>query len=336
MTMTSRDIAVRAGVSQATVSRVLNGSDKVSPDTRRRVLGAMTEAGYVPNSRARAMRTSRTGTIGLVTSEIQNPFFPYLLDELTRASAEQDIHAVVWNDASTDSRIAADALASGAVDGLIFTTARAGMTGIDRLVAQGAPIVLCNRAPVDSAADAVMNDHEEAARQAARYLISHGRTKIAAIFGASNTFASELRRDGFLTETNALGYSVRGSHTRQGQTTYEAGRHAATDLLARHPDIDTIFCSSDILAFGAIESVRKSGRRVPEDVWVMGIDGLRSAEWGVFDLTTMAQNVHAIAHDAVSTVLARITNPGGERVLNLHAPELLVRGSTAQKGLASN
>lgn len=328
-TLTSRDVAARAGVSQATVSRVMNGSDKVSDETRQRVLRALEETGFVLNSRARAMRTARTGTIGLVTSEIQNPFFPYLIDELTRAASELGMRAVVWNDASPDADVAVEALASGAVDGLIFTTAREGMPGLGRLIAQHAPLVLCNRAPVDSAADVVMNDHAASAREAARYLIGHGRTRIAAVFGAADTFATPLRRTAFLAEAEALGVVVPPERVRQGPTAYDAGREAAADLLAVDPEIDTLFCSSDVLAFGAIEAVRRSGRRVPEDVWVMGIDGLRLSEWGVFGLTTMQQDVRAIARDSVERLVDRISEPSRDRVLRLHRPTLVVRESTA-------
>lgn len=327
--LTSRDVAARAGVSQATVSRVLNGSSKVSAETRDRVMRALEETGFVLNSRARAMRTARTGTIGLVTSEIQNPFFPFLIDELTQAASELGLRAVVWNDSTPTSDIAVDAIASGAVDGLIFTTAREGMPGLEQLIAQKSPLVLCNRAPTDSAVDVVMNDHLGAARTAAQYLITHHRRRIAAIFGAQDTFAGPLRKRGFLTEVAALGDEVPETRVRQGPTSYDTGRTAAMDLIAAQPDIDTLFCSSDVLAFGAVEALRRTGRRVPEDVWVMGVDGLRLSEWGVFSLTTMQQDVRAIARDAVERLIERISHPSAQRSLSLHPATLVVRESTA-------
>lgn len=329
MALTSKDVASRAGVSQTTVSRVIRGDRYVAPDTRTHVLAVMEEMGYVSNSGARAMRTARSGSIGIVTSEIQNPYFPVLLDELTRAANAAGLHAVVWNDASDESELASKALASGAVDGVIFTTAREGMTGMERLAASGAPVVLCNRAPLNAEADVVMTDHAEAARQAARYLVGHGRRRIAAVYGASNTFASALRRNAFESEIAALGVELPDAMTRQGVTSYEAGHDAVADLLCLGPDVDAVFGSSDVLAFGALEALRAAGCRVPEDVWVMGIDGLHSAEWGIFDLTTMEQDVAAIARDTVATLSARIDDPTMRRQVRLHPSRLVVRGSTA-------
>jgi LacI family transcriptional regulator len=329
--MTSRDVAERAGVSQATVSRVLNGNYPVAAETRARVMAALEATGYVLNAQAKAMRTSQSGSIGLVASEIQNPYFPYLLDELTRAASKFNVHSIVWNDDSGDVAIATAGLASGTVDGLIFTTAREGMAGIDALIARGAPIVLCNRAPLDSAADVVMNDHEGSGRGSADYLLGQGRTRIAAIFGSPDTFATPLRERGFMAALKDAGVSIPPQLVQRGRTGYETGRDAALRLLDSGTPFDSLFCSSDVIAFGAIDALRSRGVRIPEDVWVAGIDGLRISSWGAYDLTTHQQNVSEIARRAVGRLLDRVAGES-DHVLDLIPAHLTIRGSTAHAG----
>jgi LacI family transcriptional regulator len=266
-----------------------------------------------------------------VASEIQNPYFPYLLDELTRAASKFNVHSIVWNDDSGDVAIATAGLASGTVDGLIFTTAREGMAGIDALIARGAPIVLCNRAPLDSAADVVMNDHEGSGRGSADYLLGQGRTRIAAIFGSPDTFATPLRERGFMAVLKDAGVSIPPQLVQRGRTGYETGRDAALRLLDSGTPFDSLFCSSDVIAFGAIDALRSRGVRIPEDVWVAGIDGLRISSWGAYDLTTHQQNVSEIARRAVGRLLDRVAGES-DHVLDLIPAHLTIRGSTAHAG----
>jgi LacI family transcriptional regulator len=326
MAITSRDIAKAAGVSQATVSRVLNGSPRVTEETRARVVAAMEAARWVPNAQAKAMRTAKAGAIGIVTSEIQNPFLPYLLDELTRVAREIGVNVVVWNDDDPEMPLATAGLAAGTVDGVMFTAARSGMHGIDRLIDRGVPVLLANRADTASTADIVMTDHRGTGERAAEFLLDHGRRDIAAVFGPDDTFASPAREAGFRAAMHRGGATL--GFAAHGVTSYETG-FAATRSLLEQGTPDAIFCSSDIIAYGALDALRGAGIDVPGTTWVVGIDGLPMSSWRAFDLTTFEQDVTAVAHGAVERLLARIDGETSEARHALVPARLVERGSTA-------
>jgi LacI family transcriptional regulator len=326
--VTSRDVAKVAGVSQATVSRVINRHATVDPTIRTRVLAAMESTGYVLNVSAKAMRTQSAGAIGVVTSEIQNPFLPYLLDALTRAASRRSLTLVVWNDDDPDAPNAREGLASRVVDGIIFTAATTASVGMHDLIRQGRPVVLCNRAAQDIDIDVVMSDHYGSGQASARYLLGNGHTSIAAIFGPDRTYASPARQAGFRQVLDEAGIPLLHSSVVDGQTSYEAGHAGAMQMLDSGERPDAIFCSSDIIAFGALDAFRSRGVRVPDDLWVCGVDGLPMAAWSAFDLTTQQQDVEAIAEASLDRLLERV---GGttEHVEHLLIPTgLVVRGST--------
>lgn len=326
----SHDVARAAGVSQATVSRVFNGLPHIRPEVRQRVHEAAKQLGYVRNVNAKALSQSRAGAIGLVTSDIQNPYYPYLLDELTRAANERGIRAIVWDDTTADGRYAVEGLTSGAVDGLILTSLRTTSTDVDALLARGSNFVVCNRAPEAIAADVVMADHEIMTRTVAEYIATAGRRRIAAIFGARDSVATPFRKRGLTSALDTHGIDLDPSLIRDGETTYDSGYASMVDLLQHaHGDFDTVFCTSDILAFGAIDALREAGLSIPEDVWVTGVDGLPMSRWRGFDLTTVEQDVPRIAVRAVERLIARIEGDTSEPRRDIVPARLVVRGSTA-------
>lgn len=326
--VTSRDIARRAGVSQPTVSRVLNGNPTVAPDIRARVLAALEGSGYVPNAQAKAMRTNKSGAIGIITAEIQNPFLPYLVDALTGAAGERDLTTIVWNDPNPGNPMATAGVASGVVDGVLVTAARGDISAVMAIAQRGVPVLLCNRAPENIRMDVVTSDHAGSASGSATYLVEHGRKDIAAVFGPPDTFASPARQRGFRTSLMEYGVELPDHRVFSGPTTYETGYNAVKALMtAGLPD--AVFCSSDIIAYGVLDALREAGVSVPEDVWVCGIDGLPMSNWRAFDLTTHAQDIPHIAAQSIEALAARI---GGSRSkpTRLELPtNLVVRGSTA-------
>ncbi|WP_426007245.1 LacI family DNA-binding transcriptional regulator [Paenarthrobacter sp. NyZ202] len=325
--VTSRDVARRAGVSQPTVSRVLNGVTTVAPEIRDRVLAALEETGYVPNAQAKAMRAGRSGAIGVVTSEIQNPFLPYLVDAITGAARERDLTTVVWNDPDPSNPMAVAGAASGIVDGVLVTAARRDIHGVMTMAQRGFPVLLCNRAPEEAPVDVVTSDHFGSAAASATYLVEHGHRDIAAVFGPPDTFASPARQKGFRQSLLAHGVHLPDNRVFSGATSYESGYRAVRSLFDGGLP-DSIFCSSDIIAYGVLDALAEAGVKVPNDVWVCGIDGLPMSGWRSFDLTTHAQDIPHIAAQAVDALAARI---GGSRTkpVRLELPTtLVVRGST--------
>lgn len=326
--VTSRDIARRAGVSQPTVSRVLNGVATVAPEIRDRVLAALEETGYVPNAQAKAMRTAHSGAIGIATTEIQNPFLPYLVDALTSAARERDLTTVVWNDPDPRNPMAAAGAASGIVDGVLVTAARHDIKGVTAMAERGFPVLLCNRAPENAGVDVVTSDHVGSGAASATYLVEHGRMDIAAVFGPPDTFASPARQRGFRMALEQHGVCLPDRRVFSGATSYETGYQAAKTLI--HASLpDSIFCSSDIIAYGVLDALAEAGISVPDDVWVCGIDGLPMSGWRSFDLTTHAQNIPDIAAQAIDALASRI---GGDSSapIRLELPTApVIRGSTA-------
>lgn len=327
--VTSRDVARVAGVSQATVSRVLNQPHLVDPKTREKVHNAFHTTGYVPNAIAKAMRTSRAGTIGIISSEIQNPFLPLLLDELTRAARRRDVNVVVWNDDDPLAQMAIAGLGSGTVDGLLFTAARTDSPGVMDLISRGVPVMLCNRASLDAGADVVMSDHYGSGYAVGTYFAGHGHQKVAAIFGPPDTFASPARQAGFRQALADAGVELPDHRVTEGATSYETGYAGAMTLLEQTDPPEAVFCSSDIIAFGALDAFRARGVRVPEDMWVAGIDGLPMSGWKAFDLTTWAQPVEQVAQTAIDVLLDRISGRRDELRKVALPTQLVARQSTA-------
>lgn len=326
--VTSRDVARRAGVSQPTVSRVLNNVPTVAPEIREKVLQALAETGYVANAQAKAMRTSKAGAIGISTTEIQNPFLPYLVDALTSAAQALGLTTIVWNDPNPDTPMAVEAAASGSVDGVIFTAARDHIRGAISLAERGFPIVMCNRAPDDAPVDVVTSDHFGSGASSAGYLLDHGRSNIAAVFGPTNTFAGVARQRGFRTTMADRGVALNEAWVRSGPTTYDYGQQAIRSILDDGRP-DAIFCSSDIIAFGVLDGLRAAGVSVPDDIWVCAIDGLPMSSWRSFDLTTRAQDIPSIARASLAAVAARIGGLDEPAQKVLLPTDLIVRGTTA-------
>lgn len=327
--VTSKDVAREAGVSQASVSRVLNDSPLVTDALRERVLAAVARTGFSLNSQAQAMRTRRSGAIGLLTSDIRNPYFPLLLDELTRAANDRGVRTIVWDDRTSDGRDAVRGLASGAVDGLILTSVRMPLDDVHAVSQLGAPYVFCNRAPEDADADVVMADHEALVYTATSHVLSLGRTELGAIFGSQDSVATPLRRRGFDRALEQCGIEVPPTHIRNGETTYEGGFRCASEMWDDGCGVSTLVCGSDVIAWGAIDALRTRGIRVPEDVWVVGADGLPQSGWAAFDLTTVAQDIPRIAQRSVERLLARINGDTQPPQREIVPAELVVRGSTA-------
>lgn len=333
--VTSHDVARLAGVSQTTVSRVLNGSEKVLEATRERVMAAAEQLNYVPSAAAQSMRTRKTGAIGVIASDITNPFFPALLDALSRETHRHGFEMILWNhddDAAAASVI--ESVSRGLVDGVCVASAVAGSTDIEMLRRIRVPLVFANRRIEGIAVDCVTSDNAGAARQAAAYLAGAGRTRIAAVFGTRNISTGPERESAFVGRLAEEGITIPERWTRRGPSSFETGYAAAQEILDAGDVPDTIYCNSDLIAFGAINAMRKRGVRVPEDVWIMGVDGLPMSAWEVFDLTTVRQPIEQMAERSVELLVERIHGSTAKPESVSLPTELIIRGSTAHHPLA--
>jgi LacI family transcriptional regulator len=327
--VTSRDVARVAGVSQATVSRVLSGGAKVRPGTRDRVLRALETTGYVPNQAARAMRTRRTGSVGVVVGRITNPFYPELLTALSRKLGAVEQRMVLWDSEGPGAQTAVDAIRQRVVDGLVFTTATADLPPLAQALASGSPVVLVNRTLAGISCDQVTSDNDAGGRLVAAYLAGHGHRRLGLLSGPRGISTTDERETGYRAGLREAGLSLPAELVVRGEFHHNDGYEGMRRLLDRDDPPSAVFCTNDLIAFGARDAARALGVRVPQDVWLVGYDDIPMASWEAFDLTTVRQPIAAMADLAVDLLLARVEDR--ERPPHTHRlpAELVVRGSTA-------
>ncbi|MCY0906378.1 LacI family DNA-binding transcriptional regulator [Arthrobacter sp. H14-L1] len=325
--VTSRDVAELAGVSQATVSRVLSSSSKLSAATKARVQVAMETLGYVPHAGAQAMKTRRTNTIGVVVADLTNPFYSEVLDELTRELDAAGIRVVIWNAGGGSHLDALKAISERAVDGVIFTTATAESLELKAAVEKHSPLVLINRAVESLDCDQVTSTNIEGGAAVANYLLDHGKTRAAFIGGAENASTSRDRGRGFLQTMGERGHPVPEHFRFIGGFSHDTTAGVMNRLLSGGDLPQAVFCANDHMAFGALDALRAN--RIPaRDCWVIGYDDVEMAAWDSFSLTTVRQPSREMARSGAGLLLERIHTPGlAPRRVDFPC-DLIVRGST--------
>lgn len=331
---TSKDVARAAGVSQTTVSRVLHESPLVSPATRARVLAALRVTGYTPHAGARAMKTGRTHTVGVVVAALTNPFYPEMLRALGRELHLAGQRLVVWDTEGPGERAALDAIRGRSVDGLIFTTVSKDSSPLREAMRIGAPVVLINRGFAGLAVDQVTSDNSLAAAAVARYLVAGGRQQIGLLSGPADTTTAVEREEGFLGELERLGYQFMSERFRRADFSHDTSYRAMSELLSA--GCDAVFCVNDLTAYGALDAARSRGTRVPDDLWVVGFDDVPMSAWEAFDLTSCRQPIAEMVAAGVRLLTRRVANPDvPPELLRFEAP-MMIRKSTNYFRLVSN
>jgi LacI family transcriptional regulator len=319
---TIADVAARAGVSTATVSRVLSGGAPALPATRERVVDAARELGYRPSGIARALKKRETRTLGLLVTDIGNPFYPQVVRAVEAAAHLRGYGIVLANGGDDPERELAHLglLEERRVDGIIVASSRMSRRHADSLRGSSVPVVLVN-ATTGGGLAAVTTAHRRGARMAAEHLIGLGHRHIGHISAPIEHAASGLRRQG-VRDAAADAVVV------EGDGGVEGGALAVPLLLGR--GVTGIVAYNDLTAIGALRGLRRAGMRVPEDVSVVGFDDIEMAAWTDPPLTTIRQPTDALgqwAVDRLAGVLAGDSVTGVERAVLV--PELVVRGSTA-------
>lgn len=326
-------VARRAGVSRATVSRVVNGSTTVALTIREAVNRAVTELGYVPNQAARSLVTQRTDSIALILPETANRvfsddlFFPAVIRGVgvELEAADKQLVLMLAGSAASHDRVERYALA-GHVDGVMF----ASMHGVDPLPGTLARIgipVVCNGRPMTPPGTAIPYvdvDHLGGVGAAVRHLLSTGRRRIATIAGPQDMVAGIDRLTGYRDAVRAAGLA---EHTAIGDFTRESGIRAMRQLLAADPDLDAVFVASDMMAHGALGVLRDAGRRVPEDVAVIGFDDVEISRYSDPPLTTVRQPMVDIGRTMARQILGVVEGRDDVPEAIVLPTELVVRGS---------
>lgn len=316
------------------MSRVLQGSEKVSPATRERVLAVMGEADYRPHAAARAMKTRRSGTIGVVVADVTNPFYPELLDVVSHELGQSGQRMILWNSGEPGEHSALEAIREGAVDGLLFTTVIEGAAPLEAALAQGAPVVLLHRGLEAPPCDQVVSDNVAGGRTVAEYLVTAGHERIGFLQGPELPSTAVQREYGFRQRLTELDVPLHSELVARAEFRHDAARAAMRSFLGQGQPPTAVFCANDLTAFGAIDGALSLGWRVPADVWVIGYDDIAMAAWDVFDLTTVRQPIGDMVRTAVRFLIERIDEPELPVRREVFENTLTVRGSTAHVPMA--
>ncbi|MFE1053288.1 LacI family DNA-binding transcriptional regulator [Streptomyces rochei] len=337
---TLEEVAARAGVGRGTVSRVINGSPRVSDATRAAVEAAVAELGYVPNTAARALAANRTDAIALVVPEPETRFFaePYFSDMLKGVGAELSETEMqlllIFAGSDRERRRLAQYLAAHRVDGVLLVSVHADDPLPDMLSQLEIPAVISGPRSAAETLASVDSDNFGGARSAVEHLLSRGRRSIAHITGRLDVYGAQRRVDGYRAALRHAGHEVDEQLIEAGDFTEEGGRRAMAELLRRRPDLDAVFAGSDVTAAGARQVLREAGRRIPDDVALVGYDDSAIARHMEPPLTSVRQPIEEMGRAMIDLLLNEIADrrPAASRGLDRHqvvlATELVERASS--------
>ncbi|MDH3814056.1 MAG: LacI family transcriptional regulator [Acidobacteriota bacterium] len=324
---TIHDVARRAKVSKSLVSMVTRGEDGVSDEKRDAILEAIEELNYRPNVMARSLVERRTRILGVMISNLRNPFFGGVVSGIQARAAELG-YRVLFNTGDLKRELeeqAIESLLELSVDGLVLASPRVS----DETIAEAGnsvPVVVLNRNTVDDSSDSVTNDNIAGARLAVEHCVSFGHQRIAFITGGDSV-AAQVRREGYLRAMREFDLAehiviVEGAHTEEG------GYRGAQELLKLKPLPTAVFASNDLCAIGAMNALEEAGLTIPDDVSLVGYDNNTLAALRHIELTSIDQPGADMGRSAVDRLSERIK---GERSTPSHdvvAPSLVVRSTT--------
>ncbi|MFB7028897.1 MULTISPECIES: LacI family DNA-binding transcriptional regulator [unclassified Streptomyces] len=333
---TLEEVAARAGVGRGTVSRVINGSPKVSEQAKAAVERAVAELGYVPNRAARALAGSRTDAVALVVPETEARLFaePYFLDIIRGVSAEladADKQLLLTLIRSEQERQRFEQyLAAQRVDGVLLVSVHGDDPLPDQVRALGLPAVLNGRRSRDESVAFVDSDNTGAGRTAVAHLAARGRRAVATVTGPLDMYVARCRLDGYREGLAEAGLAADEALVANGDFTEEGGRRAMRELLDRRPDLDAVFAASDVMAAGARAVLREAGRRVPEDVALVGVDDSAVARHMDPPLTSVRQPIEEMGRAMARLLLQEIASPSApdDQPRRMLPTELVVRASS--------
>ena len=308
--VTSYDVARRTGVSQSAVSRCFKPGASVSKKMRARVMKVAEELGYQPNAIARSLITRRSNMVAVVISQQTNLYYPEVLVELSQRFSERGVRVLLFtleHESDVDDML--DQILQYQVDGVV-EAARLSEKQIDLIEGRGIPLVFYNRSLKDRRVNAVCCDQVEGERLLVNGLVQAGHRSFGLISGPEDSAVSVERTRGALERLGELG--IKSVEVVSGDYSYESGANGLLELQDKKGTLpDAIICANDVMAIGCLDVARHQlGLKVPDDLSVVGFDGVGPAQWKSYDLTTVAQPVSRMADAVVSMILERVYQPG--------------------------
>lgn len=327
--VTISDVAREAGVSLMTVSRVINDKEEISPATRQHVLAVIERLGYRPSGIARGLATQRTNTLGLVVPDMANPFFADVARGAEDQAYAEGYNVFVYNtDESPQRELAAlQAMEERRVDGLVLCSSRLSGQDLTAALARHPAAVLVNCRLESLHVGTVLLADEEGGRAATEHLLHAGHRAVGFLAGPLASFSSRQRGAGYRAALRAAGLVANPVWVRPCSYQVASGRAAAHELLSDHPEVTALFCYNDLVAVGSLQACAEMGRRVPDDVAVVGFDDIPMAALVTPALTTFRVARYEMGQQAVQLLLGQTMGEpdAGERIV--FQPELVIRAS---------
>ncbi|WP_163559865.1 LacI family DNA-binding transcriptional regulator [Halomonas sp. NO4] len=326
--VTSRDVAKLAGVSQSAVSRSFSPDPKVAEKTRKKVMAAARELGYRPNSIARSLITRSSRTIAVVTYSLENPFYTFMLEKASRFFQQQGYHLLLFF-APSDRGFATviDDIIRSQVEGVLMLAITLDNAQAEEVADFGIPVVIINRTVNYAGISQVGSDNVSGGYWAGRYLASLGHRRIAYLAGLPDSSTDRQRHDGFIEGLATEGVACQALEV--GNYRYADACQATRRLFAASSPPDALFCANDLMAIAAMETLsHEFGLTVPDDVSVIGFDDVPMAAWPSHSLTTLQQPVDQMIMKATELLMGQInqTDTAPEHITLPVTP--MLRGST--------
>lgn len=332
MTITSKILASHLGLAQSTVSMALNDHPHINSKTRQRVQETARRLGYSPNRIARAMRTRRTKTLGIIFPSVKVSFFPAMLDGMEQAAKEKDYQCLLCQSQNSVETLEKEvrALREYCADGLIIFPINSFVHAefYQNLIQQEVSFVIVGHEVEGVEAPFISNDDVLAGRLATEHLLGLGHRRIACVRGNPRSFSSHLRYRGYCKAMKQAGFPVENSLVVGDGFEIRNGQEAVESLLARKISFSALVASTDLAAFGAMEALRKHGLKVPDDVSVVGCGDLEMASVMSPKLTTVDQKPGEIGHQAIPLLFQRMKGEASLAEKIIIQPSLVVREST--------
>jgi DNA-binding LacI/PurR family transcriptional regulator len=328
--VTIKDVAKEARVSIATVSRVVNGTitDKVM---EARVKAAIRDLNYQPNRRARGLRTNDTRVIGLLISDIENPFFTALVRGVEDVAQENQMNVILCNsdESITKQKQYLRALSQEGVAGLIIAvTAGTTIENLQSTIAPDIPFTLLDRDIGNEEFDVVTVDNELAAYKAVLHLHEQGYSRIALVNGDLGIYSFEKRYQGYMRAHNDLNLPVNPKHVVHIVPKIDPSYESTLKLLHNYPEIDALFTANNLITLGSLKAIQELELRIPEDIGVVGFDDMPWLSILPTPITSIMQPTYEIGQTSMQLLLKRIASPDAVPVSVKVQTKLIVRKSS--------
>lgn len=328
MSVTSRDVARLAGVSQPTVSRALRGDGRIAQATRERIEKAAAELGYVPSELGRSLSTRSTRQIAMV-ADIESPLYPTLVGPLHDRFAEHGYRMVLLAERGDD-QVTYARLLDRSVDAAVLTTTLLNSSLSQLLLDRGLPFVELNRRSGLPGAGTLTADNAGGAASCVELLVRLGHERIGAIFGPESTSTARDREAGFRGALAGAGLALAPEHTTRGWFTYDDGVQGFTELMAASARPTAIFCGNDMVAVGALNRALELDIDVPGEVSIVGFDDVPIASWPSFALTTVRVDLASMARAAADRLVRQLSEQAEPAPSRPYPTELVLRRTHAR------